>query len=68
MPMKIVSCELPMSGRNTMRSAPTATTHITTAVTASAAARPTCIVSPTTVRAAKSVIAPCAKLKTEEAL
>ena len=67
-PMKIVSCELPMSG--TKYDALGAHCHHAhyDHGHSERRRRPTCNVSPTTVSAAKSVIAPCAKLKTEEAL
>ena len=66
--MKMTSGSAPIRGRKMTRSANTATAHITATVSSNATQNPTRGMRPTRVRAAKSVIAPCAKLNTEDAL
>ncbi len=67
--MNSVSALRSASGRSTRRSISTATTTIAAAATRNAAQNGTlCSVSVTKVSAASSTIAPCAKLKTPDAL
>ena len=64
----MTSGSAPTKGRKIARSANTATPPITPTVSSRATQKPTMGMRPTRVSAANSVIAPCAKLNTEDAL